>query len=111
MDLEENAEGSLDREEDKRMYKLTEGDRTLEREYDIGTESGKTEDDVFWTRDASKWSGKGDDAGMWRGKTKEETTTKEMDGGDTRDNEDEPPGAERGDERSEHIERFDYDGR
>ena len=78
---------------------LEEIDRTLERRYDIEATSGKTENDVFWSCDARGRSGKGYDAGVPGGKKRKRTTKKEMDGGDTRDDEDESSGAERGDER------------
>ena len=104
VDMEENAEGLLDWEENKWTY--TGRDRTR----DIEAKSGKTENDVLWSCDARGRSGKGDDAGVRGGKTRKSTTKIEMDGGDTWDD-DESSGAERGDERSEHMEKVDYDGR
>ena len=81
------------------------------RRDDTEAKSGETENDVFWPCDACGRHGKGDDAGVWGGKTTKRTTKKEMDGGDTRDNEDESSGTERGDERSERMEKAYYGSR
>ena len=66
MDLEKDAKGLLDREENRRVY--TDGDRTSKRSFIAETEGSKIEDDVLWPSDASKRYGKGYDAGVRRGK-------------------------------------------
>ena len=86
-------------------------DRTPKRRDDTEAKSDETENDVLWPCDACGRYGKGDDAGVWGGKTRKRTTKKEMDGGDTRDNEDESSGTERGDERSERMEKANYGSR
>ena len=66
----------------------------LQFRYFAETEGSKTEDDVFWPRNASKQSGKGYDAGMRRGNKEERSSKEEAGGGNTHDVRDEPGGAE-----------------
>ena len=58
------------------------------------TEGSKTEVDVLWPCDESKWYRKGYDAGKRRGKKKKRPSDEEVDGGNTHDVRDESGGAE-----------------
>ena len=78
--MEEDAEGGLDRKENKRVD--TAGDRGNERRLVIVTASHKTEDDVFRARDEGGRSGE-DDVGVQRGEEENSTTEEKVDGGDT----------------------------
>ena len=57
VDLEKDAKGLLDIEENKRVD--TYGDRTSKMSFVAETEGSKTEDEVLWPCDASKRYGKG----------------------------------------------------
>src|ERR1700733_12332639 len=102
VDLEETTEGTMDREKNKCVY--TTKDRTTKRKYVTERKSGKTEDEVLWTRDASGRSGEGDDAGTWRRKKEKRTPKEKMDGGNTQDNRDETGETEGGNKRSRDVE-------
>src|ERR1700733_7185981 len=54
--------------------------------------------------DESRWSGEGDDAGIWGGKKEKGTSKKEMDGGNTRGNGHETGATEGGNKRSGDVE-------
>ena len=65
MDLEKDAEGGMDKEENERIDSA--GDRGNERTFVIVSESYKTEDDVSGARDEGGRSEERDDVGMGRG--------------------------------------------
>ena len=111
MDLEKDAEGGVDREENKRGD--TAGDRDNERRLVIVAESHKTEDDDFRARDEGERSGeRDDDVDVLRREDEEEeeemTAEKNMEEGDAGGNGDELGGAERSVEEKELMENADY---
>ena len=75
MDLEKDAEGGVDREENERGD--TAGDRGNERRLVIVTENHKTEDDDFRARDEGERSGERDDVDVRRREEEEERTAEE----------------------------------
>jgi len=107
VDLEKDAEGGVDREENERGE--TAGDSGNERRLVIVTESHKTEDDDFRARDEGERSGERDGVDVRRREEEEERTAEEnMDEGDAGGNGDEPGGAERSVEEKELMEDADY---
>jgi len=106
VDLENDAEGGVDREENERGD--TAGDRGNERSLVIVTESHKTEDDDFRARDEGERSGERDDVSVRRREEEERTAEENMDEGDAGGNGDEPGGAERSVEEKELVEDADY---
>src|SRR6218665_65746 len=105
VDLEKDAEGSVDREENERGE--TAGDSGNERRLVIVTESHKTEDDDFRARDEGERSGERDGVAVRR-REEERTAEENMDEGDAGGNGDEPGGAERSVEEKELMEDADY---
>src|SRR6218665_1738724 len=100
VDLEKDAEGGVDREENERGD--TAGDRGNERRLVIVTENHKTEDDDLRARD------EGDDGGMRRREEEERTVEEHIDEGDAGGSGDEPGGAERSVEEKKVMEDADY---
>jgi len=71
----------------------------------------KTEVDVLWPYDESKWYGKGYDAGIRRGTKKKRPSDEEVDGGNTYNVRDESGGAEGCGGRSGLVEKTNHDDR
>src|SRR6218665_651667 len=103
--MEKDAKGLLDREENKRVN--TDGNRTS-KSFVTETEDSKIEDDVLWPCAASKWYGKGYDAGMRQEMKEERLTKEEVDGGNTHNVRDEFDGAEGCGGGSGRVEKTDH---